>query len=334
MIPTLLSLAVSAAQAEDKTLFAGTVATEQTQTLDTLLEYKAPKGLHLLTEGVVSPQIQTISFGIQSPIVQTPVGNLQANAATDLSLNNWGYTAYLQDQKDDGKVRAGVLQDPDTLGAFVGGSYVHRFFSVDADIWNEGKELNVQGYTAITPGKWFLSLGGNPRQERLTTSVAYLNPHSFGLYADTVVDLAAQEQLGKVFLADKSTIKRPTADFLTHIVNRTEMRAVTTGFILDSWAPFDAYRTEHIGAALHWDNTRESFNLKTMGYARPAKDLFFGLGLRDIYTKATQAQSVGLDLEVYTKVPKTPLETWANTDIDLQTGQANLQLYVGGSWSH
>src|SRR3989344_5636638 len=132
MTPTLLLLAIQTADAEDKTLFAGTVATEETQTLDTLIEYKQKDGLHLLTEGVLTPEAQSLSLGVQSPCVKT---------------------------------RLGIIQDTDTLGAFLGGAYKHKFFSLDADLWHDGEDINGHGYAALVLDPLFFSLGGDPRQQ-------------------------------------------------------------------------------------------------------------------------------------------------------------------------
>ncbi len=333
MIPALLSLTLGTAQAQDKTLFAGTVATEETQTLDTLAEYKQKDGFHVLTETVVSPQAQILSLGTQSQILKTPVGEVQANASLDLSAHYWGYTAYVQDALGNGRVRLGALQDTDTLGAFVGGGYTHSFFTVDADIWHDGTNLNGHGYAALVLDSIYASVGGDPRKQTVNASFALLRPHAFGVYADINVDIENQTQGGKFFIADKSTITRATGDFFQHLTNATELRGVTSGYVLDSWGPFDAYRTDRFGAAVRWGNTPEDLSVKVMTYARPKDTVFVGLGARDVYTRATENHSLGVDLEVYTAIPQTPLETWASTDIDLQTKQANIQLYVGGNWS-
>ncbi|HIH15035.1 MAG TPA: hypothetical protein HA294_00875 [Nanoarchaeota archaeon] len=332
MTPTLLLLAIQTADAEDKTLFAGTVATEETQTLDTLIEYKQKDGLHLLTEGVLTPEAQSLSLGVQSPCVKTLLGNIQANGALDLSPDAWAYTAYAQDYIGDGSIRLGIIQDTDTLGAFLGGAYKHKFFSLDADLWHDGEDINGHGYAALVLDPLFFSLGGDPRQQKINGSLALVQPHAFGLYGDIAIDFENEAQSGKLFIADRSTITRETVDFFAHLTNGTEMRGVISGYILDSWGPFDAFRTERFGGAVRWSNTPDVFQVKTMMYAHPTDTFFVGLGARDVYTRSIGDHSLGVDLEVYTAIPKTPLETWVNIDIDLETRQSNLQLYLGGNW--
>ncbi|MDP3728400.1 MAG: hypothetical protein Q8R18_03005 [bacterium] len=319
--------------AEAQSLFAGTVAIEQTQTLETLIEYKEPKGLHLLSETILASETQNFNFGAQSPLLETALGDLQANVAGDFTPETWGYTAYAQDNIKEGKVRIGLIQDQDTLGAFVGASQYAKFFSFDADIWYDGTNINGRGYTALVLDPVYFSVGGDPRKQTINGSLALVRPHAFGMYGDLALDLENETQSGKVFLADKSTITRGTADFFAHMLNGTEMRAVTSGYILDSWAPFDANRTERFGGAVRWSNTSEVLSVKAMSYACPTKAVFVGLGVRDVYTRSGEDHNLGIDLEVYTAIPKTPLETWASTDIDVETRQANLQLYLGGNWS-
>ena len=175
--------------------------------------------------------------------------------------------------------------------------------------------------------KLSLSIGGNSNEKLVTTGMGWSNIGKFGLYNEAKFDIDNEVYTGKLFIGDKFTFTRQVFDFRNHVQSGTEMRRVTTGHVLDAWPPFDAFFSERFSFSFRWYHDKQSTNLDSRLFYRVSPQVFVGTGVSYIYDKEHKPT---IDLQVYSTIPKTPLELWVDFNINILTGKTTATAYLGG----
>jgi len=151
----------------------------------------------------------------------------------------------------------------------------------------------------------------------------------YNLYTGTFADTTSHS--GKLVLADGFTYTSGDLNFRSHIYSGTEMRRVATGHILDSWAPFDADASTRFSLVTDWKVDTDLVKVAAVPFWR-ADGMFLGLGGGYEFDRVQKRHKPSVNLQVYAKVPETPLDAWASVTTDVRTGETTPTVYVGGSF--
>lgn len=329
VIATLLGSASTSAEEPKNRIFAGAIASEKS--IDGLVNYTHSNGAQVAAE-VLNKNLtdaQTyFSAGARTPKFFRKSLRLDAIADFD-TKRNWAYTAFGEVfPNQDVTLRTGAIQSSNgSLGGFLGCNNSNSLGTFDIDIWYDGKKLGTQGYFAVKIGQnFYLSIGGNSNEKLVTTSIGWSNPGKFGFYNEAKFDIDNEIQTGKLFIGDKFIFTTQGFDFRNHFQSGTEMRRVTTGHVLDAWPPFDAFFSERFSFTFKWYHDKQSTNLDGRFFYRIMPQVFVGNGLSYIYDKEHKPI---IDLQVYSAIPRTPLEAWVDFNINLLTVKTSVTAYFG-----
>lgn len=349
---------------KDNSFFSGTVLSPGV--VDSLTQYGHTSGAEASLEVIAQPwsaepQLD-LSIGARTPwAMQDSSPRARVSGAVDLSPINQtaGYTAFVElAPTKDLTIRAGSIgHSPTTdlkeyVGGFGGLRVVAPHFTLDVDGWMSTQHGGVHGFAAVSgigPNDsdrgLYLSVGGKLRADleqtlqegELNIVAGWIDKGSFGLYSQTRIDLLGESQEGTIIIAPHSTFTRGTFDFKSHIRSGTGMRGVSTGYILDGWAPFDASAGKDVVIALDWSHNASATSIGTRGYVTiPGADLFVGAGVSGTYHPELEGKEQFdpvLTVEMHAAIPKTPLDAWGQVNVDLQTGEITPVVYFGGAGS-
>lgn len=325
-------------------LFTGSLVNgkDTTTTIDNILDYHHKSGAQLTVESIekplTEPQGHILNFGGRSPFLLDCV-RLTGILDSDVLFNTWGYTGMLEViTLPEFIVRAGAMQDSRGLvGGFGGVKFTHKYVTLDADVWGTPDSFGTQGFIAgvipIRDKDIYLAFGGDLVKEQINLVAGLINSQGFGFFSRNRVDLTKEQQYGRTIFASNFTFRRANFDFRSHIFNNTEMRGVTTGYVLDSWPPLDGKATDgiagHFAASIDWFNNSATAGASGIAYWRALPGLMFGLGMGDSYLKETGVHNPTTSLEIYGIIPKTPLDAWVQLQYNLRNGTVNPQGYIG-----
>jgi hypothetical protein len=257
-------------------------------------------------------------IGLRSPIIL----NLRLNGV--LSIEDRAYNVFAERLFGDHLVRAGVLgQGRDFVGGFAGGKVDTENLGLDLDVGYHS-ELDARGFISAESGKLYLSLGGNSYEKSLSSFIGTTSEGKPGLMVYTNADLDDNVYSGKIFLGSSSTWNKDTLDFCMHIKTGTEMERVTSGGILDSWPPFDAFRSDRFSLVGSYSVSEGELTGGVRGYYVTGRDFILGLGVNE-------EESTSVSLELLSHVPSTPFEAWVEANMD-ETEELWGRAYVGGMW--
>jgi hypothetical protein len=328
-IPLLLALG-GEAQAQDTSFFAGTILTDQT--VDTLVDYRHTKGTQVTAESIDHfwSKEHSWALGARSPIL---LDRVQLSTVGELGSDlAWAYTLMGDVRLSDiASLRAGAIQDTEAVGGFVGGELHTDRFSLDADAWVLGRDSAIQGYIGGLPyEKLYLSLGGDYSQKKATLLGSWLGDGEFGVYSQVNADFASDSQSVKFLVADRFTLSRGAMDFKSHIFSGTKMREVTTGGVLDTWAPLDSKMTKRLALRVSGNNSPDNSSAEARAFVSSG-DQLVAVGLGPILD-ASKGLETSAGFEVYAAVPKSPLEVWVDTSYNVNNGSFGpTKLYFGGN---
>ena len=325
-------------------LFVGSLVTGKAKgtSLDHIVDYHHNNGAQVTVESIetplAEPQTHALSLGVKTPFLVDRV-RLGAVVDSDVVFNTWGYTGLVEVvAMPNFIVRAGAMQSSKgVLGGFSGAQFVQNYLTVDFDLWGSSGQFGAQGYVAgVIPAgekQVYVAVGGDLLKEQINLVAGLINPSGFGFFSRTQVDFLQKKQQGRVIMGSAFTFTRANFDFRSHILNNTEMRGVTTGYVLDGWAPLDGKATDgqngHIAASLDWSNDEKLVRGNATLYLRALPSLMFGLGAGYGYNKVTGEHNPTLSGEIYAGIPGTPLDVWAQLQRNLRTGDIDAKGYVG-----
>jgi hypothetical protein len=349
---------------KDSSLFSGIVVSPGS--IGSLTQYGHVSGAEASLElGIqpwsAEPQLD-LSVGARTPwAMQGSSQRARVSGAVDLNptTQTAGYTAFVElAPTQDLTLRVGSIgHSPTTelekyVGGFGGVRVVAPNFTLDADGWMTTQHGGVHGFAAVSgigpqdaDKGLYLSVGGKLRVDleqtlqegELDIVAGWIDQGAFGLYSQTRIDLLGESQAGTVLIAPHSTFTRGTFDFKSHIRSGTGMRGVSTGYILDGWAPFDSSAGEDVVIALDWSHDASATSIGTRGYVNiPTVDMFVGAGFSGTYHPELDGKEQFdpvLSVEMHAAIPKTPLDAWGQVNVDLQTGEITPVVYFGGAGS-
>ncbi|MBU1111507.1 MAG: hypothetical protein ABIG93_03600 [archaeon] len=312
--------------------------------IDNIVTFNHDNGGRVHYEAVNSPWQEVPqsdhSLGLRTPSI---AGKVRLSGTLDASISSENYLGATEMVEvlpaDNVIIRAGGIQSTSgKMGGFAGAKFTPEHFTADFEAWYDGTKFDTHGFIAgIIPvgnGELYLSIGGELGERDINTTNGWYNVGGTGIFTGTHFDIDNNTQSLKAIIVPKGYSRgRGFNDFYSHINNRTEMRAVTTGFVQDSWAPFDAFAVDgekgHAAVAVYANNSEEAIGGKAHLYVRPIPQIFLGVGAGYSYDKVAEEHNPNLVLEAYGAVPGTPVEGWITMDQNLRTGEPNVTGYVG-----
>ena len=184
-------------------------------------------------------------------------------------------------------------------------------------------------------GSLYLGAGSQGRNGIMNFLAGWIpNNKAFGFFNRTKINSKDDSQSGKLIIAPEGfSYNKGTFDYRGSIYSETGMTNIGNP-ILHGWASFDAFATDgengNFAIVGNWDNSKSSVNADLELFYRPNKNLFVGMGFGNKYSKDSSKNSPNLMTDIYTTIPKTPLEAWVNLNLNLKTGNLNeVQAYLG-----
>jgi len=322
--------------------------------IDSLFKYKNSKDGRVHFEIISDPWVDetnpedvasnSYSLGLRTPSLN---GKLRLSGTVDASHdseNNYsiGATEMVEVLPvDDVIIRAGAIQSTDgKVGGFAGAKFTPKHFTADFDAWHDGTNFDTHGFVAaIIPagnGNLYLGVGGELGQQGINSVSGWYNTGGTGILTRTEFDIDDNTQSFKALIVPKGYSNgRGHFDFKNHIANRTEMRLVTTGFVHDGWASFDAHSVDgengHVMAAVYLNNSEEAFSSTGKLFVRPIPEIFLGIGGGYDLDKVNEEHNPRLTIEAYGNVRNNPFDTYVSLDLNLRNGEPNAMAYFGFS---
>ncbi len=329
----------------DQSLFVGRMQTKES--LDVIADYHHRNGTQVTIENVTthehSEPTNTLSIGVRSPRMSN--GLVQLSEIIDFGFpvqdkTQWGHTdlfemfplAELFPGGDDPvTLRLAAVQNSADVFGIVGGLKIAvDYLTIEDEIGQDGSQSIFRGFVAyVHDNHLYISLGGVKGEEVLNMVTGWINPHKWGVYSQTSVDLKQEAQSGKIIVADRFAYDKSSFDFKSHILNGTEMERIATGGVLDGWAPPDAYASDRCSTVLKWSNDAKSTTVEDSVYYRPNEDWFVGVGGGDRYEKEQAEHSPFISAELYVRLFG-PFESWGKLTVDVKNGSTDGILYFGG----
>ena len=335
ILSTVMALASAPAYAES-TLFVGNMTSGDSKgslTLDTLANAQSDNGANVVVEAINSnpntdSRVNNFSLGVRSPKVVN--NNLRLNAAIDYKdtqaatgsrSTTASHTTFVEALPGNTlTLRAGFFGTPDSkYGEFIGAKNVSDNTTLDLDVWHNGTNFNAKGFVAYTDGRFYGSAGGDPRVQNISAVNGWMNKDNLGYVLRATINPKNESQIFKLTLTDSFTRERKHLDFRSHMENGTEMRGVATGYILDSWAPFDAWDSNRYASVVKGANDMNMTNGSAVLYRHINPGLggtMFGIGAKFSHDKASATTNFRPKAEFYSGIPKTPLDTWVDVSIN------------------
>jgi len=314
--------------------------------IDSLFMYNNSKGGRVHIEAIGNPWQEVpgsnYSLGLRTPSLN---GKLRLSGTVDVSHDvednySLGATEMLEVlPADDVIIRAGGIQNTDgRIGGFGGAKFTPEHLTTEFEAWYDGTKFDTHGFiAAIIPagnGNLFLGVGGELGEQGINSVSGWYNTGGTGIFTRTEFDIDDNTQSFKALIVPKGySHGRGHFEFKSHIANRTEMRAVTTGFIHDGWAPFDAFSVDgekgHVMVATYVNNSEEAFSGTSKLYIRPIPEIFLGVGGGYDQNKVDDEHNPRFVIEAYASVPDHPFEAYVKLDQNLRTGEPNVMAYFG-----
>ncbi len=359
----------------NNSLFSGVVAMPQVHdkeggvvqagAIGNLTNYKHTSGAQLVAETWIGPSTLSLdlSFGGRTPWFG-PNENVQfrLTGMGDLSpaSQTAAYTAFAEGQF--GKrviVRAGAIgQSPRAdlermLGGFGGVNVTAPHVTVDADGWGSTKHAGVRGYVAVHGQERGLFVGAGGRLQldledavedgTINMIAGWVNQGGPGIYTRTSVDVLNGSASGQMLASPSSAFDLRQFRFKNHVFNRTQVRGLATGPVIDGWAPFDADYGNNVTVAVNWQGSEDVTTVGAKVYGKPIPGVFVGGGLSGTHTRSIEGPASFdpvISLDGYVDLSRVepsgriPLDAWVSLDINARTGVATPTIYVGtaGAW--
>lgn len=319
---------------EENSLFAGTIVDEST--IDTVVHYKHDNGAQATGRLLVNPWMDNHTTHTELAVRSPKFSYFRLNAAAnhDDPANAWSLVGFLEAFPiEELMLRAGYLQDSeDAIGGFLGGKFSNDFLTAAIELQHNSKEFDMNGYSSLLLGKVYLSIGGNLGQKAINTIQGWIDPPNFGVYNQVRIDIDDKVQKGKLVIADKFNYTREKFDFRNLLYTGGEVSNYVGYVLAGVWAPFDAFMTDSISLVVNWQNDEKATNVRPQVFYRALEQgLFFGLGGNYHHDKSNDSHDGHVVAELYLAIPKTPLEAWTSTDINVKTGDIVPVFYIGGS---
>jgi len=149
-------------------------------------------------------------------------------------------------------------------------------------------------------------------------------------------DLNDKTQSGFLLITDQSTYNKGTFDFrAANIYGQTEMKNFT-GYVLDAWAPFDAFASNRFTLANIWQNSEDSVGAEATAFYRPISGFFVGLGAGNTFDKNENTHSTDVNFQLYGTIPGSEEwvlqpEAWTKLVFNVQSKTWNPTGYIGVS---
>ena len=330
--------------APKRNVFAGSIVNNANNgtTVDSLVNFSGDNGTTVISEqvkGFGEDQKNSMSLGLKFPLTKTV--KLGQALDIDLTTNNYGVTAFAEVNPTLGlTLRAGGINNSSAniKGGFMGGSYTNDKLTVDLDSWYDGNITNGHGFVGgvipLGPTGLYVSVGGDLDQKVMNIVTGFTSQKHFNLFTSSRIDLKNNSQNGNyTVIPNGSTFTKGGYDFQSHIVNGTGMRGVATGYILDSWAPFDAERVnggkDHLAISGNWSNDKDVVQSSFTVLYRVSPKLFLGIGGGDSFDKNQETHALSGNAEAYAVIPGTPLDAWVKGNHDFSKGETSLTGYMG-----
>ncbi len=335
----ILSAAVALASAPayaDSSLFAGNITSRDSKgslTLDTLANAKSDNGSEVIVEATnINPnedsRSNNFSLGIRSPKVVN--NNLRLNAAIDYKdtqpatgsrSTTASHTTFAEALPSNTlTLRAGFFGTQDSrYGEFVGAKNVSDNTTLDLDVWHDGTNFNTKGFVAYTAGGFYGSIGSDPRAQNINLVNGWMDKNNPCYVLRATVNPKTKSQIFKLTLVDAFTPERRHLDFRSHRANGTEMRGVATGYILDSWAPFDAWDSNRYATVIKGTNEPNVASGSIAVYrniSHGPSGTFVGLSAKVNHDKTSATTTIRPEAEFYSGIPRTPLDAWIDISVD------------------
>ena len=312
----LTALALNSGIARADTLFTGSII--NSGKADIITDYRNDNGAQATIEGIVSEE-KSIETGLRTPFVK----DFRLDGTLGLN-DSWGYTTFVEKRFNESRLRAGVMQSPELFGGLVGGELNTEKITLDADIGLIDNVFEARGFVAIMPGEVYLNVGGN-LFERSLMSTQGLIRKGFGFYNLVKIDVDGRSASGKLMIGDKFAMNRGNFDFRSQLKTGTELENVTTGTILASWPPFDAYCSDRFSFAGNWSVSEDAVSIiGELGYNIDRKFM--------VTTGVSYDGDYGTRLGLLSSIPNTPFEVWLNGEYNLKDNSITTTAYVGGNW--
>ena len=282
-------------------------------------------------------KVNDVSVALRSP----QLGRFQGEVSyDDTNVDSHAYTGIARaNLRDNLNVRVGVVENQGKKGTFAGGKASLEGITLNGNVFTHGNKTDFNGYLAYL-GKLnndyqgFLSFGGSTRKDKIASIAGIVSDGKAGVYTQTVIDFAKDEQAGRIIFAPKGWTRRAgNYEFREAVQTNAEMNGEFSDNTIIGWAPYDAQSVDGVKGhnifVSKWSNDKSTSKAELGFWNKAINGTLVGITPKLSYDKASRQVTPSLIGDIYTNIPGTPFGAALQVEQNLRDGSTNSMIYLG-----